>query len=73
MLFGNKKKNKNQSIDIDNSENRSTDNIEVVVGDDSDLEISDVGDYMNNLKPKIKGKEKNKKVVIPKENKKKSK
>lgn len=37
--------------------------IEVVIGDDSNLNISDVGDCMNNLRPKT-NKEK-KKVVIP--------
>ena len=66
MLFGKKNKKKNNKVDIDNSENRSPDNIEVVVGDDSDLEISDVGDYMNNFKPKSS--DKNKNVVIPKIN-----
>ena len=37
--------------------------IEVVIGDDSNLNISDVGDCMNNLRPKT-NKEK-KEVVIP--------
>lgn len=63
MLFGNKNKKKN--VDIDNSENRSPDDIEVVVGDDSDLEISDVGDYMNSFKPKTNDTTKKKNVVIP--------
>ena len=71
MLFGkkDKEKKKKQKVDIDNSENRSPDNIEVVVGDDSDLEISDIGDYVNNLRPKNNNKDKNKKIVIPKNNK----
>ena len=66
MLFGNKNKKKNKNIDIDNSENRSPNDIEVVVGDDSDLEISDVGDYMNSFRPKSSEKDKKKNVVIPK-------
>ena len=73
MLFGNKNKKKNQNVDIDNSENRSPDDIEVVVGDDSDLEISDVGDYMNSFKPKSSENEKKKRLVIPKVNEKKNK
>lgn len=66
MKFGNR--NKKQNVKIDNSENRSPDDIEVIIGDDSDLEISDVGDFMNNFKPKIEEKNKKKKVVIPKIN-----
>lgn len=38
-------------------------NIEIVMGDNSTLEISDVGDCMNDLRPK---KNKKKKIVIPK-------
>lgn len=72
MLFGNKNKKKNQNVDIDNSENRSPDDIEVVVGDDSDLEISDVGDYMNTFKPKSRENDKKKNLVIPKINDKKN-
>ena len=68
MLFGNKNKKKNQNVDIDNSENRSPDDIEVVVGDDSDLEISDVGDYMNSFKPNSRKNNKKKNLVIPKFN-----
>lgn len=65
MLFGKKNSKKNAKIDIDNSENRSPDDIEVVVGDDSDLEITDVGDYMNSFKPKSREDIKKKNVVIP--------
>ena len=41
--------------------------IEIVMGDDSnfELEISDVGDCMNNLRPKDREKKK-KEIVIPK-------
>lgn len=38
--------------------------LEIVLGDDSFLEISDVNDCVNTLRPK--NKEKNKKVIIPK-------
>ena len=62
-------KKKNDVIDIDNTENKGIDSIEIVVGDDSDLEICDIGDFMNNLRPKINSKVKNKKIVIPKANK----
>ena len=65
MLFGKKNSKKNDKVDIDNSENRSPDDIEVIVGDDSDLEISDVGDYMNSFKPKSRKDHKKKNVVIP--------
>ncbi len=37
--------------------------IEIVIGDKSDLNFSDVGDCVNTLRPKDK---KNKKVIIPK-------
>ena len=72
MNFGNKNKDKKHNVDIDNTENRSNEDIEVVIGDDSDLEISDVGDYMKNLKPKVR-ENKQKKVVIPPVNNKKKK
>ena len=65
MLFGKKNSKKSNKIDIDNSENRSPDDIEVVVGDDSDLEITDIGDYMNSFKPKSRENHQKKKVVIP--------
>ena len=38
--------------------------LEIVIGDDSFLEISDVNDCVNSLRPK--NKEKTKKVIIPK-------
>lgn len=57
MKFGNKKEEKNDK--------KKNEEIEIVMGDDSELEISDVGDCMNELRPK--GNEKQKKsVVIPK-------
>ena len=37
--------------------------IEIIIGDDSNLNISDVGDCMNDLRPKS---QKQKKIVIPK-------
>ena len=37
---------------MDNKENNQVEDIEVVIGDDSVLNISEVGDYMNDLKPK---------------------
>lgn len=39
--------------------------IEIVIGDDSNLEISSVGDCMNDLRPKDHDKQK-KQIVIPK-------
>lgn len=54
----------------DNKENKNVEDIEVVIGDDSVLQISEVGDCMNDLRPKSS--EKNKKqVIIPKVSKKK--
>lgn len=47
---------------IDNKEN--TENIEVVIGDDSVLNISEVGDCMNQLRPKDQAK-KRKNFIIP--------
>lgn len=67
MNFRNRNKDKKNNVDINNAENRSSEDIEVVIGDDSDLQISDVGDYMNNFKPKTR-ENKKKKVVIPKAN-----
>ena len=54
---------------MDNKENNQVEDIEVVIGDDSVLNISEVGDYMNDLKPKTSDK-KSKQVVIPKTKKK---
>ena len=47
---------------IDNKEN--IENIEVVIGDDSVLNISEVGDCMNQLRPKDQAK-KRKNFIIP--------
>lgn len=59
MKFKNKNKEKI-------SEEKQNDNeIEIVMGDDSELEISAVGDCMNDLRPKDHDKNK-KSVVIPK-------
>ena len=38
--------------DKENKESNNSDNIEIVIGDDSVLNISEVGDCMNNLRPK---------------------
>ena len=54
---------KNEKIKNEDTE------IEIVIGDDSNLEISDVGDCMNNLRPKDHDKKK-KGIVIPKTKKK---
>ncbi len=54
-----------------NQENEEVEKIEVVIGDESVLNISEVGDCMNDLRPKAA--EKNKKqVIIPTAKKKKS-
>ena len=57
-------KNKKNKI-VKNEEKK--DDIEIIIGDDSALNISDVGDCMNDLRPKHSDK---KAVVIPKERKK---
>jgi len=54
---------------MDNNENKQNQDIEVVIGDDSILEISEVGDCMNELRPKSSDK-KSKKIIIPKNKKK---
>lgn len=54
---------------MDNNENKQAQDIEVVIGDDSILEISEVGDCMNELRPKSSDK-KSKQVIIPKNKKK---
>lgn len=41
----------------------SNNNLEIVMGDDSELNISEVGDIMNNLKPNTSNKKKN--IIIP--------
>ena len=55
--------------DKDKEENKENNDIEIIIGDDSDLEISDVGDCMNDLRPKDYEKKK-KGIVIPKSKKK---
>jgi hypothetical protein len=49
-------------LDEENEKTNSSEEIEVVMGDDSELIISEVGDCMNDLRPKT---EKKKNVVIP--------
>jgi len=63
MKFRNKKEEKKQE--------KEKNEINIVFGDDSDLEldISDVGDCMNDLRPKNHEKKK-KEIVIPKTKKK---
>ena len=51
------------------NENNQVEDIEVVIGDNSILEISEVGDCMNDLRPKTTDK-KHKQVIIPKAKKK---
>ena len=65
MKFRNKKENKKPE------DNQEKNEINIVFGDDSDLEldISDVGDCMNDLRPKNHEKKK-KGIVIPKTKKK---
>lgn len=46
----------------DEKENKEVEDIEIVIGDDSDLEFSTVNHFINGMKP-IKEKKKN--VVIP--------
>ena len=59
MKFGNK--TKNEKVD----DNKKNEEIQIIMGDDSELEISDVGDCMNKLRPKVNEQHK-KTVVIPK-------
>lgn len=48
----------------ENEDLNNKDNIEIVVGDTSDLSFSEVGDFMNDLKPRdVKGSKKN--IIIP--------
>ena len=55
------KKEKNQNNE---EKNNNVDNIEVVIGDESVLEISEVNDCMNTLRPKDSV-SKRKKFIIP--------
>lgn len=61
MKFRNKEKKEEQEEKIQKNEK----DIEIVFGDDSNLDISDVGDCMNDLRPKDLEKKK-KGIVIPK-------
>ncbi len=59
-----KKEMKKKEIDKKEDNSNNTDDIEVVIGDDSVLNISEVGDIMNNLRPKDSVKNR-KKFIIP--------
>jgi len=61
MKFRNKEKKEVQEENVQKNEK----DIEIVFGDDSNLDISDVGDCMNDLRPKDLEKKK-KGIVIPK-------
>lgn len=63
MKLGNKKE---KNIEETKNEN----DIEIVFGDDSNSNISDVGDFMNDLRPKNHNTKKN--LVIPKSKKEKN-
>lgn len=56
--------NKNPNKKNEKNEENNIDNIEVVIGDDSILNISEVNDCMNNLRPKDSV-SKRKKFIIP--------
>ena len=62
MKFRNKEKKEAQEENVQKNEK----DIEIVFGDDSNLDISDVGDCMNYLRPKYLQKKK-KGIVIPNE------
>ena len=59
MKFRNKEKKEEENVQ------KNEKDIEIVFGDDSNLDISDVGDCMNDLRPKDLEKKK-KGIVIPK-------
>lgn len=61
MKFKNKEKKEEHEDNVQKNEK----DIEIVFGDDSNLDISDVGDCMNDLRPKDLEKKK-KGIVIPK-------
>ena len=68
MKLGNKNKDKkNEEQKKETTQNHEND-LEIIIGDDSELDISEVGDMMNYLRPK--NHEKKDKVVIPKAKKK---
>jgi hypothetical protein len=52
MFFGKKKKDKKEEIDLEVEEDNQVEEIEVVLGDKSDLEISEVGDMKNDIRHK---------------------
>lgn len=56
--------NKNPNKKEEKNEDNNIDNIEVVIGDDSVLNISEVNDCMNTLRPKDSV-TKRKKFIIP--------
>lgn len=62
-----KKKNSAKKEHAENKKNiiieNNDDNIEIILGNEGDIEISEVGDCMNSLRPKKSSK---KNIVIPK-------
>lgn len=68
MFFGKKKKDKKEEIDLNIEEdNQQVEDIEVVIGDNSDLEISEVGDIANDLRPKDAETNRITNVIVPRE------
>lgn len=60
-----RRKNKEKQKEKKEKAKKNENEIEIIMGDDSNLDISDVGDYVNDLKPKAHENQK-KKFVIPK-------
>lgn len=58
-------RNKEKKEEPEENGQKNEKDIEIVFGDDSNLDISDVGDCMNDLRPKDLEKKK-KGIVIPK-------
>lgn len=50
-------------MDLENENINENKDFEIVMGDDTELNISEVGDIMNNLKPNTSDKKKN--IIIP--------
>lgn len=50
-------------MDSKNENNNENKDFEIVMGDDTELNISEVGDIMNNLKPNTSDKKRN--IIIP--------
>ncbi len=67
MFFGKKKKDKKEEIDLEVEEDNQVEEIEVVLGDKSDLEISEVGDITNDLRPKDAETNRITNVIVPRE------